>query len=167
VKVVGVSESTSSTDPAQPLTAAEERAWRAFARALVTVPRALDADLERAQNMSLGEYMVLMNLSEACDRSLRMSEIAARGGLSPSRISRVVESLVAEGLVRRDRSAKDGRVQIAVLTDAGFARLRAVYPIHLASVRRNVVDHLDGVDLDALARAAARFAPACPPPTDN
>lgn len=162
-----MAEPTASRHPIRPLTPAEERAWRALARALVTVPRALDADLERAEHMSLGEYMVLMNLSEARDRSLRMSEIANRGGLSPSRISRLVEGLVADGLVRRDRSPADGRVQIAVLTDAGFARLQAVYPTHLESVRRNVVDHLVGVDLDALARASAHFAPACPLPTDE
>lgn len=151
----------------KPLTPDEERAWRALARALITVPRALDADLQAAQGMSMGVYFVLMNLSEAHERSLRMSELALRGGLSPSRISRLVDSLVAEGLVRRDRSAVDGRVQIAVLTDAGFARLQAAYPDHLASVRRNVVDHFGDLDLDALARAADRFAPNCPPQSDD
>ena len=146
-----------------PLTPKEERAWRAFARSLITVPRALDADLLRATGMSMGEYFVLMNLSEAPDRSLRMSDIANRGGLSPSRISRLVNDLVAEGLVERARTEADGRVQMAVLTDAGLARLKAAYPAHLASVRRNVMDHLGDLDLDALARAATAFAPDCRP----
>jgi DNA-binding MarR family transcriptional regulator len=154
------------SEPIEPLTPREERAWRAFARALVTVPRALDADLQSAQGMSMGEYFVLMNLSEACDRSLRMSELASRGGLSPSRITRLVDGLVADGLVCRSKSPADGRLQIAVLTDAGLARLKAAYPAHLASVRRNVVDHFGDLDLDELARAATEFAPACPPQSD-
>jgi len=157
----------SLTEPIEPLTPAEERAWRAIARALVTVPRAMDADLQRAVGMSMGEYFVLMNLSEAQNCSLRMSEIASRGGLSPSRISRLVDDLVASGLVERARSPADGRVQIAVLTEDGFARLEAAYPTHLASVRRNVVDHLSGLDLDTLARAASKFAPDCPRPSDD
>jgi DNA-binding MarR family transcriptional regulator len=155
------------TEAPVPLAPAEERAWRALARAMITVPRALDAELQAAQGISMGEYFVLMNLSEAKDQSLRMSEIASRGGLSPSRISRLVDELVSDGLVCRARSATDGRVQIAVLTDAGLARLKAAYPAHLASVRRNVVDHLSGLDLDALARAAAAFAPACPRPSED
>lgn len=150
------------TATADPLTEAEQLAWRAFARALITVPRALDAELERDASMTMGEYFVLMNLSEAPDRSLRMSEIATRGGLSPSRISRLVDVLVVEGLVERTRHSIDGRVQVATLTDAGFARLEAAYPAHLASVRRNVVDHFAGLDLAALARAFSQFAAACP-----
>lgn len=149
------------TEPTDPLTPAEERAWRALALALITVPRSLDTDLLRATGMSMGEYFVLMNLSEARDRSLRMSDLANRGGLSPSRISRVVDGLVAQGLVQRSRTEADGRVQLAVLTDQGLARLQAAYPAHLASVRRNVVDHLGGLDLAAFARAVSAFAPDC------
>lgn len=149
----------------EPLTPAEERFWRALARAMITVPRALDADLERDQGMSTGEYFVLVNLSEAPDHTLRMSELALRGGLSPSRISRVVDGMSAAGLVRRTRCDSDGRVQHAVLTADGMRRLEGAYPDHLRSVRRNVVDHVGGLDLDALATAMAKFAPSCPPPT--
>jgi DNA-binding MarR family transcriptional regulator len=141
----------------EPLTPAQERAWRALARALITVPRAMDADLEREQRMTMAEYFVLMNLSEAPDRALRMSELAARGGLSPSRISRLVDTLAADGLVRREPDENDRRVQIAVLTDEGMDRLVRAYPSHLASVRRHVVDHFEGLDLEKLAEAAAKF----------
>jgi DNA-binding MarR family transcriptional regulator len=141
----------------EPLTPAEERAWRALARALITVPRAMDADLQREQRMTMGEYFVLMNLSETDERSLRMSELAARGGLSPSRISRLVDALAADGLVRRVQDDVDRRVQIAVLTEKGMDRLVRAYPSHLASVRRHVVDHFDGLDLEKLAEAAAKF----------
>lgn len=158
---------SAGTEPVEPLTPAEERAWRALARAIVTIPRALDADLHVAHGMSTGVYFVLMSLSEARSRSLRMSELANRSNLSPSRISRLVDDLCAEGSVRRERSKADGRVQIAVLTDKGFERLKAAYPAHLASVRRNVIDHLGKLDLDELARAAENFAAACPPPTED
>lgn len=155
------------SEPVEPLTPAEERAWRALARAMVTIPRALDADLQCTHDMSMGVYFVLMNLSEARGRSLRMSELANRSRLSPSRMSRLVDELCAEGLVRRERSKADGRVQIAVLTDEGFKRLESAYPAHLASVRRNVTDHFGKLDLDELARAAENFATACPPPSDD
>lgn len=159
--------SSAEAEPIQPLTAAEERAWRALARAMVNVPRALDADLLCEHGMTTGVYFVLMSLSEARNQSLRMSELAARSRLSPSRISRLVDELAAEGLVRRHRSNADKRVQIAELTDAGFERLKAAYPAHLASVRRNVTDHFGALDLEELARAFDNFAPGCPPPSDD
>ena len=145
------------SDEIKPLTPAEERAWRALARALITVPRAMDSDLQREQRMTMGEYFVLMNLSETKDHALRMSELAVLGGLSPSRISRLVDGLAAEGLVRRVQDENDRRVQYAVLTDEGMDRLVRAYPSHLASVRRHVVDHFAGLDLEKFAEAAAKF----------
>lgn len=146
-------------DPAiEPLTEREETVWRAFARAIIAVPRALDADLIAGQGMTNAEYFVLVNLSEATDRRLQMTQLAQRGSLSPSRISRLVDDLVRRGWVQRTKGAADGRISYAVLTDAGFTRLQAAYPTHLLSVRRNVVDHLQGLDLVALADAVAQFA---------
>lgn len=110
---------------------------------------------------------MLMNLAEAPSRSLRMSDLANRGGLSPCRISRLVDGLVADGPVTRAWTESDGRVQNAGLTKPGTARLQAVHPAHLPSVRRNVVDHLGYLDLHALAPAAAAFAPDCRPLVDS
>ena len=141
-----------------PLDPAEEAAWRAIARAMIAVPRALDADMIAEQDMTMGEYFVLMNLSEAEGRRLRMTQLAQRGSLSPSRMSRLVDDLVRRGWVERAKCDSDGRSSFAVLTVDGFARLEAAYPTHLASVRRNVVDHLAGIDLSALAHAVSRFA---------
>lgn len=144
--------------PVPPLTAEEEDFWRAYARTLVAVPRAFDADLVREQGMSMNEYAVLMHLSEAPDRRLRMSDLAAASALSLSGMTRIVGRLEAQGLVRRERCATDARGYLAVLTDPGLQRLRKAWPSHLSSVRRHIMDHLDDVDLPALTAALRHFA---------
>jgi DNA-binding MarR family transcriptional regulator len=153
------------TDEVRPLTVSERAFWLAFMRALMVVPRALDADLLAGPRMSATEYRVLMVLSESPERRLRMSELAASCDLSLSGMTRLVARLEGDGLVVRMQSECDARGFNAVLTDAGFARLEAAYPQHLASVRRNVIDHLNDFDLDRLAAAFNAFAegqPACP-----
>jgi DNA-binding MarR family transcriptional regulator len=144
----------------RPLSPAEERAWRAFARASIVVPRVLEAELQAEHGITMTEYFVLVNLSEAPDRALRMSEIASRGAMSLSAISRVVDALQRRGLVERARCPSDGRGLLAVLTDEGLDSLRAAYPTHLRGVREHVMSHLAGFDLDAFAEAVGSFA-AC------
>ena len=141
-----------------PLSPEEEAFVRAFARALLTVPRALDADLLREQRMSVNEYNTLMHLSEAPGRRLRMSDLAAASTLSLSGMTRIMNRLEDLGLVRRERCAFDGRSLEAVLTDAGLERLRQAWPTHLNSVRRHIVDHLHPVDLPAVTTALEHFA---------
>jgi DNA-binding MarR family transcriptional regulator len=141
-----------------PLTAQEEAFLRAFGRALLTVPRALDADLLREQRMSMSEYWALMSLSEAPAQRLRMSDLATACALSLSGMSRIMTRLEVLGLVRRERCADDGRGMNAVLTDAGLERLRQAWPTHLHSVRRHVFDHLRTVDLPAFTTALQHFA---------
>jgi DNA-binding MarR family transcriptional regulator len=141
-----------------PLTEEEEAFFRAYVRTLIAVPRAFDADLMREQGMSMNEYGVLMHLSEAPERRLRMSDLAAASDLSLSGMTRIVSRLEAQGLVRRERCVTDARGWLAVLTDAGLRRLRAAWPTHLASVRRHIVDHLGEVNLPALTAAMRRFA---------
>jgi DNA-binding MarR family transcriptional regulator len=147
----------SGTDLA-PLGEVEERAWRALARAFVVVPRVLEGELHSAHGMTVTEYFVLVNLSEAPDRQLRMSELAARGAMSLSAISRVVDGLARRGLVERARCPSDKRGLLAVLTNDGLERLREAYPTHLRGVREHVVAHLGGLDLVALAEAVGAFA---------
>jgi len=143
-----------------PLSAEEEAAWRAFARAVLIVPRVLDADLMESQGLHVTEYMVLMNLSEAPEYSLRMNELANFVSISVSGLTRAVERLERQGLVERVRSAKDGRGQVAVLTRSGLACLKKAWPVHLASVRRHVMDHFQGLDLVAFAEAVTAIASA-------
>src|SRR5438552_8778638 len=88
-----------------PLSAGEEAFLRAWSRAALTVPRALDADLLIGQGMSLSDYSALMHLSEAPGRRLRMSELATAFELSLSGMSRIVDRLAAQGLVERARSS--------------------------------------------------------------
>jgi DNA-binding MarR family transcriptional regulator len=143
---------------AVPLTGEEEAFLRAWSRAALTVPRALEADLLTGQGMSLSEYTALMHLSEAPRRTLRMSDLASACALSLSGMSRIVGRLEGQGLVERQRSSCDGRGLNAVLTDAGLDRLRLAWPTHLTSVRRHVMNHLGDLDLTAVTAALTRFA---------
>src|SRR5262249_56066111 len=111
------------------------------------------------------ESSVLMNFPEPPDRSMRMSELANAVSISISGLTRVVERLSRQGLAERVRAETDGRGQLAVLTPAGLARLEKAYPIHLAGVRKHVMDHLANLDLAALAEALANIpAAALDPP---
>lgn len=148
----------SDTPQVEPLTPEEEAAWRALGRAVLVIPRMLDADLLSAQGLNVTEYSVLMNLSEAPNRSLRMTDLANYVSITASGLTRVVERLSRDGLVTRVKADTDGRGQIAVLTDAGFARLQRAWPTHLASVRRHVMDHLQSLDLKAFAAAVSDIA---------
>ncbi len=140
-----------------PLTEREQAVWRAFARAAIVVPRVLENELIAEQNLTVSEYRALVHLSEAPGHRLRMSDLADRSDLSLSGMTRIVSRLASEGLVLRARCTEDARGAFAVLTDAGVARLAEAYPSHVAGVRRHVLDHLDGIDLEALTCALSRF----------
>ncbi|MFD7440915.1 MarR family winged helix-turn-helix transcriptional regulator [Streptomyces sp. NPDC059909] len=137
---------------ADPLNVDEERFWRALMRVIIALPRSLDEDLLRSTGLSLTDYIVLVNLSEAENQELRMMDLAAACALSASRITRIVETLQARGQVVKRRHEGDGRGLVASLTPEGLKRLRAAYPVHLASARKRVVDQLDGRSLPALVR---------------
>ncbi|MBK6010430.1 MarR family winged helix-turn-helix transcriptional regulator [Streptomyces sp. MBT53] len=135
-----------------PLTAQEERFWRALMRVIVALPRSLDDDLLRATGLTLTEYVVLMSLSEAENQELRMADLASATALSASRITRVVDALQSRGQVVKRRYEGDARGNVATLTPDGMQRLQAAYPVHLASARKRVMDHLDGRSLSAMVR---------------
>ncbi|MDP4014170.1 MAG: MarR family transcriptional regulator [Candidatus Nanopelagicales bacterium] len=145
----------------QPLDPDEERFFRALAHLISSLPKALDADLQRDQHLPLVNYACLMHLSESPGRMLRMSDLAARCDLSVSGMTRVVSRLEHAGLVRRARCDQDARGANAVLTDAGMARLREAYPAHLKSVRRRVVDHFEGQDLSRMAESLEAVLESC------
>lgn len=135
-----------------PLTAEEERFWRALMRIIVALPRSLDEDLLRSTGLTLTEYVVLMNLSEAENQELRMADLASATALSASRITRVVDALQSRGQVVKRRYEGDARGNVATLTPEGLKRLQAAYPVHLASARKRVMDHLDGRSLPTMVR---------------
>jgi DNA-binding MarR family transcriptional regulator len=126
-------------------------------RALVVVPRVLDEDLAEAERLSVNEYSVLVFLSQAEGRTMRIGDLAQHTWLTISGMTRLVKRLSDGGLVERRRCEEDGRGFDVVLTRRGFERLERAYPAHLASARRHVMDHLAGFDLDALAQAFMRF----------
>jgi DNA-binding MarR family transcriptional regulator len=137
----------------QPLTVEEEALLRALQRVIYALPKAVEADLEREQRLSLSEYMTLTHLAEAPGRAMRMSELAEAASLSLSGMTHIVSRLQGEGLVDRVRCAQDGRGWNAVLTPAGLARLNEAWPTSLTSVRKHLLDHLGGLDLGPLAKA--------------
>lgn len=148
-----------------PLTAEEEAAWRAIGRLVIVLPRLIDAELLRRENLTLSEYMALMVLSESPDRSRRMSELVGEIPITPSGLTRLIERLERQGMVTRKKASGDARGQIAALTDAGLDRLRAAWPGHLDDVRRIVLDNLRELDLPTLTRALDAIAAYEPDPS--
>jgi DNA-binding MarR family transcriptional regulator len=140
-----------------PLTAQEKKVISALHTAFTAMMRQFDADLRREQRLSHTEYIALMFLSEAPERTLGLSDLAARCQQSLSTISRTVGRLDAQGLVRREQSTRDARAYNAVLTDAGLKRYHEATPTHNISLRRYLFDHLEGIDLDALGNALQRI----------
>ncbi|MET7600575.1 MULTISPECIES: MarR family winged helix-turn-helix transcriptional regulator [unclassified Streptomyces] len=153
-----MSRVASQSEPLQPLTPEEEAVVRSLSRVVYTLPRAIDADMIREQRLSLIEYLAMMNLSEAPNRQLRMSDLAGAIDMSLSGITRLASRLEAQGLIKRVRSEEDARGYNAILTDEGFARLEEAWPSNLASVRRHFLDHLTGLDLKKLAAALSNIA---------
>jgi DNA-binding MarR family transcriptional regulator len=141
-----------------PLDAIEEPAWRALARFFVAAPRLLDEDLQRGAHISLSTYSILMQLSEAPGRELRITELANRAYLSGSRTTRLVDDLVAGQLVTKQRNAADGRGFDVTLTQEGLSALQRAYPVHLRSVRARVLDHVDQSALPCFAKAVIAIA---------
>jgi len=138
----------------------ELRAWQAFLRAHHVVTDTLDEELSREQDLPLGSYEVLLHLSWAPARALRMSDLADRVLLSRSGISRLVDRLASDGLVERHTCESDGRGVYAVLTEQGHRRLRRAAVTHLRGVREHFTDRLSPPELDELARLLRKLLPA-------
>jgi DNA-binding MarR family transcriptional regulator len=134
------------------LTPAEQRAWRAYLESTKILFDALDRRLQHDADLPHAYYEVLVRLSEAPERSLRMSELADVTLSSRSRLSHAVARLEERGWVVRRDCQTDRRGQIATLTDAGFAVLRSAAPGHVAAVRRYVIDGLTEEQLAELTR---------------
>lgn len=130
----------------------EQRAWRKLVAVTTLLPAALDCHLQRDADLTLFAYWVLAMLSEAPEASMPMSELAARSSSSPSRLSHVVAKLEQRGWVRRQPSPADARVNVAVLTDAGWAKLSASAPPHVETVRSLVHDALTETQIRQLER---------------
>ena len=132
----------------------QQQVWRRFVQVLIKMPAALEAQLQRDAGLTHMGYMVLSTLSERDDRRLAMSRLAKLASASLSRLSHVVARLEAQGWVRRERDSEDGRVQIAVLTDAGYAKVVDSAPGHAEAVQQLLFDRLTPAQVRQLARLA-------------
>ena len=131
----------------------EMRAWRALLDVSTGVMATLDAELRAEHGLSLGEYEVLVHVSEAPGNTLRMTDLAASLRLSPSGITRRIDGLVKNGLVERRRCPSDRRGSNAVLTDEGMRRLKVAAPTHVRGVRAHFIDQLSARQLANLTAA--------------
>lgn len=137
----------------------EMAAWRTFVEAHDDLLSAIEADLAPT-GLTLGDYQVLVYLTEADDEQMRMCDLADALQLSPSGLTRRLDGLVTAGWVERRNSDADRRVMLAALTESGRARLAAAAPTHVESVRARMIDVLDHDDHVALARVFQKIRTA-------
>jgi DNA-binding MarR family transcriptional regulator len=138
----------------------QQTAWRSVVALLLRLPAALDGELQRDAAISHFDYLVLSSLSEARDRTLRMSELAAMANSSLSRLSHVVSRLEAKGWVRREPCPGDGRFINAVLTEEGWQKVQATAPGHVAAVRELLVSTLSAEEFAQLGVISAKVLAA-------
>jgi DNA-binding MarR family transcriptional regulator len=139
------------------LTADEQVVWRAFLDVSRLMTEQMNRQLSEESGMSLPEYEILVALSEAPERRLRMSDLADRVISSRSRITHTVGRMEERGLVHRVACLDDGRGVLCALTDAGFAALEAAAPGHVETVRSLMFDPLTPAGVDALGRALVKI----------
>jgi DNA-binding MarR family transcriptional regulator len=133
------------------LNSEQQVAWRAYLLGTARLMAQLDDDLRRF-GLGLNDYEILVRLSEAPDRRLRMADLADRLHQSRSRLTHTIGRLEAARLVRRTSCESDKRGVFAELTDAGFALLEEAAPYHVEGVREYLVDVADPQDFAAVGR---------------
>lgn len=133
------------------LTPTEMKAWRNYIVASRRLLEALDLDLEE-HDLSMSDYEILAQLSDAPERRMRMSELADIAMLSRSRLSHRMKVMEKAGWVKREACPIDKRGYFAVMTPKGWKAIVAAAPDHVESVRKRFVDHLSKADQIALAQ---------------
>lgn len=147
----------SAQAPQIPLRTAEQRAFVGLLRAYAATTRRLSADLESDHGLTLSDYEVLLHLAHTPDRMMRRIDLARSVLLTPSGITRLLEGLERHGYVERAKCASDARVTYALLTDAGFAKLREASETHLEGIRSHFAERFSGEELDALGELLTRL----------
>jgi DNA-binding MarR family transcriptional regulator len=132
-------------------------AWKKFVAVVELLPGVLDGQLQREAHLTHFEYFTLAMLSEAPKRTLRMTALAARTNSTLPRLSHVASRLEARGYLERTPCPEDRRATNAILTDAGWDKVVATAPGHVATVRTSVIDALDPRDIADLDRVMARL----------
>jgi DNA-binding MarR family transcriptional regulator len=139
------------------LNAAEMKAWRRYIVASRRLLEALDLDLAQHE-LSMADYEILAQLSDAPERRMRMSELADVAMLSRSRLSHRMKVMEKAGWVKREACPIDKRGYFAVMTAKGWKAIVAAAPDHVESVRSRFVDHLSKGDQAALAEIFERVS---------
>lgn len=134
------------------LDADQQQWWRSYMGGTTVLIDQLDRDLRAAHDLSMAEYEILVRLSEAEDRSIRMAELAAAVSHSRSRITHTIARLERDGIVRRTASCTDGRGVSAVLTDHGYEVLGQAAHTHVRGVHEYLVSSCSREDLEAVGR---------------
>lgn len=138
------------------LTPTEMKAWRRYILASRRLLDVLDSDLD-GHDLSMPDYEILVQLSDAPDRRMRMSELAANALLSRSRLSHRMKVMEKAGWVKREACPVDKRGYFAVMTPKGWKAIVAAAPDHVESVRTRFMDHLSKADQLALAEIFERI----------
>lgn len=138
----------------------QQQAWRHVVGLFMTLPSAIDSDLQRNAGMTLYEYLVLASLSEAPDGMLQMSDLAQRANSTLSRLSHLISRLEKRGWVVKRPCENDRRASTVVLTAAGKKKIRGAALGHAQLVQQLVVQPLSPVQLQQLGEAAAKVVHA-------
>ena len=137
------------------LSPAEQETWRAYLAATRLLYEELERQLQQEAGIPVTYYEILVTLSEAPDRTVRMRDLADLTRSSASRLSHAVSRLEEAGWVERVLCVTDRRGALAHLTDKGFAALEAAAPGHATAVRRYVFDRITPEQSDELGRILA------------
>jgi DNA-binding MarR family transcriptional regulator len=149
------------------LSAEEQRTWRAFLVGVLTLLSTVEGQLQRDSGIPFGYYEILVRLSEAPERSMRMSQLAEASTSSKSRLSHAVARLEERGWVERTNCETDRRGQFARLTDVGFAALAAAAPAHVEQVRQSLFDRITPEQASELSAIMTAIAAAGVPDAES
>jgi len=136
----------------------QQKHWRAWIATSILLNDRLNRELQEAHALTINDYEILVRLSEAPDRRMRMSELAKQTLLSRSRLSHQIDRMEKAGLVNRTVCETDRRGQIARMTDVGWQTLVKAAPSHVNSVRDHFVDILTDEEFAALGTSLRKIA---------
>lgn len=135
----------------------EGRAWGGFLRAHHRIVKQLDAELRAGHGLALSEYEVLLLLAWSAEGRMQMSALTKQVLLTPSGLTRTVDRLERDGLVRREASEKDRRISYAVLTPQGWSTFLAAHATHHRGIRQHFSRHCGPEELLVLASLFERL----------
>lgn len=130
----------------------EDRAWRGLRRVDASVLAAIRSDLQTETGLSDADYEVLSTVSEADGQRLRSKDLSSQAGWSTSRLAHHLSRMEQRGLILRSGIDDDGRGSRIELTGEGLTAIKTAAPLHVASVRRHVFQHLTQTQVKQLAK---------------